>query len=81
MDAKAIETALKDCGVPGRLVGINGATIVLDILDESSEKLERREMGMSDFCDLVLEWRSRLLARDLITGPVLPKLAPVVTAA
>ncbi|MHB8509327.1 MAG: hypothetical protein ACYDGR_11860 [Candidatus Dormibacteria bacterium] len=64
MDATAIEQAIKDCGVPGRLVALEGRLIRLDILDENSESLERRELGLSEFCDLVLDWRARIQARQ-----------------
>jgi hypothetical protein len=59
MDIKTVERAIKDCGLPGRLVEMDGRLIKVDILNESSEKIERRELGMSEFCDLLLEWRAR----------------------
>ena len=63
MDATAIEQAIKDCGVPARLVALEGRLIRLDILDENTESLERHDLGLSEFCDLVLDWRARIESR------------------
>lgn len=81
MDAKAIERALKDCGVPGRLVGLERKVILLDILDDSTEKLERVSLGVSEFCDLVLDWRARLAARTTQPQPAILPLVPASNAA
>jgi hypothetical protein len=73
MDNRAIEAAIKDCGLPGRLVESDGRIITIDVLNETSEKLERRELGTSEFCDLVLEWRARLLKRQTLPNTTLVK--------
>ena len=64
MERAAIEKAIKDCGVPGRLVELDGKLIVLDLLNDRLETLERYELGMSQFCDLLLDWRQRLVSRE-----------------
>lgn len=64
LERNAIEKAIKDCGLPGRLVELDGRLITLDLLNDHSEKLERFELGMSEFCDLLLDWRQKLIARD-----------------
>jgi hypothetical protein len=60
----AIEKAIRDCGLPGRLVEVDGRIIVLDVLNDRLERLERHELGVNQFCDLLLDWRQRLIARD-----------------
>jgi hypothetical protein len=64
MDSRAIEKAIRDCGLPGRLVEVDGRTIVLDMLNDRLERLERHELGINQFCDLLLDWRQILIARD-----------------
>ncbi|MEA2645918.1 MAG: hypothetical protein QOE92_1001, partial [Chloroflexota bacterium] len=64
MTHDSIEKAIKDCGLPGRLVELDGRLITLDLLNDHSEKLERFELGMSEFCDLLLDWRQKLIARE-----------------
>lgn len=71
MNATSIERAIKDCGVPARLVELDGRLIKLDVLDESTEKVERQVLSRSEFSDLVLDWRARLVARQVI-----PERAP-----
>ncbi|HEV3232459.1 MAG TPA: hypothetical protein VG245_09420 [Candidatus Dormibacteraeota bacterium] len=81
MDAKTIETAIRDCGLPGRLVGLDGKLILIDVLDETSERLERQSLGVSEFCDLVLDWRARLAARKTSPTAARPEPVPATTAA
>ena len=64
MNPDAIEKAIRDCGLPGRLVEVDGRTITLDLLNDRLEKLERHELGVNQFCDLLLDWRQKLISRD-----------------
>ena len=64
MDSRAIEKAIRDCGLPGRLVEVDGRTIVVDMLNDRLERLERHELGVNQFCDLLLDWRQKLISRD-----------------
>ena len=64
MDSRAIEKAIRDCGVPGRLVVLDGRSITLDLLNDRLERLERHEIGLNQFCDLLLDWRQKLISRD-----------------
>jgi hypothetical protein len=59
-----MEKAIRDCGVPGRLVELDGRTITLDLLNDRLERLERHEIGLNQFCDLLLDWRQKLISRD-----------------
>jgi hypothetical protein len=65
MDAKAaaLEQAIKDCGLPGRLVELDKNLVVVDLLNDRTERLERHELGLSEFCDMLLDWRQKLAAR------------------
>ena len=62
MDSKALETAIKDCGLPGRLVEVDKNLVTLDLLNDRLERFERLELGISEFCDLLLDWRQKRLA-------------------
>lgn len=55
---------MRDCGLPGRLVEVDGRTIVVDMLNDRLERLERHQLGVNQFCDLLLDWRQKLIARD-----------------
>jgi hypothetical protein len=63
MDSTSAEKAIKDCGLPGRVVEVDKNLITLDLLNDRTERLERHELGLSDFCDLLLDWRQKLIAR------------------
>ena len=65
MNPDVIEKAIRDCGLPGRLVQLDGRTITLDLLNDRLERLERHELGVNQFCDLLLDWRQKLISRDL----------------
>jgi hypothetical protein len=69
MDGKTIEKLIKDLGLPGRLVEVSGRLITLDLLDDRSESFERHELGVSEFCDLLLDWRQKLISREVSTTP------------
>jgi hypothetical protein len=69
MDSKTIEKLIKDLGLPGRLVEVSGRLITLDLLDDRSESFERHELGVSEFCDLLLDWRQKLISREVSTTP------------
>jgi hypothetical protein len=77
MDATSIERAIRDCGVPAKLVELDGRLIKLDVLDEHTEKVERHVLSRSEFSDLVLDWRARLVARDVIPAAA-PRRAEVL---
>ncbi len=64
MDSSAIEKAIRDCGLPGRLVEVDGRTITVDVLNDRLERLERHQLGVNQFCDLLLDWRQKLISRD-----------------
>lgn len=65
MDSKTIEKLIKDLGLPGRLVEVTGRLITVELLDDRSERFERRELGVSEFCDLLLDWRQKLIEREV----------------
>jgi hypothetical protein len=65
MDSNTIEKLIKDLGLPGRLVEVSGRLITLDLLDDRSESFERHELGVSEFCDLLLDWRQKLISREI----------------
>ena len=69
MDGNTIEKLIKDLGLPGRLVEVSGRLITLDLLDDRSESFERHELGVSEFCDLLLDWRQKLISREVSTTP------------
>src|SRR5258708_1859309 len=69
MDSSTIEKVIKDLGLPGRLVEVSGRLITLDLLDDRSEKFERHELGVSEFCDLLLDWRQKLIRREVTATP------------
>ena len=68
MDSQTIEKVIKDLGLPGRLVEVSGRLITLDLLDDRSERFERHELGVSEFCDLLLDWRQKLIERAVVTS-------------
>jgi len=65
MDSKTIEKLIKDLGLPGRLVEVTGRLITVELLDDRSERFERHELGVSEFCDLLLDWRQKLIEREV----------------
>ena len=38
--------------------------VTLDLLNDRTERLERHEFGLSEFCDLLLDWRQKLASRS-----------------
>jgi hypothetical protein len=70
MSAETIEKLIKDVRLPGRLVDVKGRLIVLDLLDDRSERFLRHELGVSEFCDLILDWRQKMIERSVVaSGP------------
>ena len=63
MDSQTVEKVIKDLRLPGRLVSVSRGIVTLDLLDDRSEKFERHELGVSEFCDLLLDWRQKLIER------------------
>ena len=63
MNRTAVETIIRDLALPGKLVEFDRKMIRLDLLDDRTEQLHRVELTPNEFCDLVLDWRERLLAR------------------
>ena len=59
MERNVIEAVIKDCGVPGRVVELDGKLLKIDIFNQRTESFERLHLGISEFCDLVLDWRAR----------------------
>jgi hypothetical protein len=74
MDNRALEKAIKDCGLPGRLVEVDKNLVTLDLLNDRTERLERHEYGLSEFCDLLLEWRQKLITRADPGGTSAPRI-------
>src|SRR5260370_8983239 len=64
MDSITIEKVIKDLGLPGRLVEVSGRLITLDLLHDRSEKFARHELGVSEFCNLLLDSRPNLIRRE-----------------
>ena len=81
MDFAAIETAIKDTGFPGRLVELEGKLVHIDILNDKSERFERRQVGISEFCDLILDWRDKVAARQSVEVPEIADRVPAGSAA
>ncbi|HXA41876.1 MAG TPA: hypothetical protein VNV65_03070 [Candidatus Solibacter sp.] len=75
MDSGTIEKVIKDLGLPGRLVEVSGRLITLDLLDDRSERFERHELGVSEFCDLLLDWRQKLIQREVTATPAKAEVA------
>src|ERR1700730_17771042 len=65
MDSQTVEKLIRDVGLPGRLVEVKGRLIVVDLLDDRSERFMRHEMGLSEFCDLLLDWRQKMIDRAI----------------
>jgi hypothetical protein len=63
MDGQTIERVIKDLRLPARLVDVSERMITLDLLDDRNERFERYQLGVSEFCDLLLDWRQKLLDR------------------
>jgi len=63
MNEQAIAAVIRDIKLPGRLVEVDRRVIRMDVLDDRTEKLHRVDLSYSEFCDLVLDWRERQLAR------------------
>ena len=59
LDPSTVERAIKDSGIQGRLVSVDGKLIRLDLFDQETEGFTRHELGLNEFCDLVLDWRER----------------------
>lgn len=70
--AQALATAIRDCGLPGRIVEVDKNLIVVDLLNDRTERVERLELGMSEFCDLLLDWRQKLISRADVGGTASP---------
>lgn len=70
MDSQTIQGLIKDIGLPARLVQVSGRLIIIDLLDDRSERFERCELGLSAFCDLLLDWRQMLIDRKKLGGTV-----------
>jgi hypothetical protein len=75
VDSKALEKAMKECGLPGRLVTVDKNLITVDLLNDRTERLERVVFGLSEFCDLLLDWRQKLISRAVSGSASLPRLA------
>jgi hypothetical protein len=70
MDPATIEKLIRDVRLPGRLVEVKGRLVILDLLDDRSERFLRHELGLSEFCDLILDWRQKMIERSIVaTGP------------
>jgi hypothetical protein len=70
MSIETIERLIKDVRLPGRLVEVQGRLIIINLLDDRSERFMRHELGVSEFCDLILDWRQTLIERSLVaSGP------------
>jgi len=77
MNRQAIETAIRDSGLPGRLVELDGKLVRLHLFNDRTERFEPVDLGISEFCDLVLDWQQHLRARGVsspVTGP--PMMSP-----
>ena len=75
MDGRKLEKAMQDCGLPGRLVLVDKNLITVDLLNDRTERLERVVLGLSEFCDLLLDWRQKLISRTDSGSASLPRLA------
>ncbi len=75
MDSKALEKAITDCGLPGRLVEVDKNLVTLDLLNDRLERFERHQLGLSEFCDLLLDWRQKLIGRADPGGTRAPERA------
>jgi hypothetical protein len=76
MDSQTIEVLIKDIGLPGRLVEVRGRLIIIDLLDDRSERFERCELGVSAFCDLLLDWRQKMIDRNRLHGTTSATIQP-----
>jgi hypothetical protein len=82
MDRTTIEAIIKDLGFPGRLVEVEGRLIRLNRFNDRTERFERLDLGISEFCDLVLDWRQRREAPPARLPQAPPRtLLPARTAA
>jgi hypothetical protein len=77
MDSDTVEKVIKDLRLPARLVNVSERMITLDLLDDRSERFERHQLGVSEFCDLMLDWRQKLIDRG---SPVIDAKAPVAVS-
>ena len=68
MDSQTIQELIKDIGLPGRLVEVRDRLIIIDLLDDRSERFQRYELGVSAFCDLLLDWRQKMIDRRGLYG-------------
>jgi hypothetical protein len=76
MDSIAIEKAIKDCGLPGRLVEVEKNLVTVDLLNDRTERLERVQLGVSEFCDLLLDWRQKLISRAELQDSIVQLAMP-----
>jgi hypothetical protein len=65
MNKTSAERAMVDCQVPGGVVEVQGRLIRITVLNEAEEKVEVRDLGLSEFADMVLDWCDRLRRRGL----------------
>jgi hypothetical protein len=77
MDSKTLEKVIKDLRLPARLVDVSHRMITVDLLDDRSERFERHHLGVSEFCDLLLDWRQKLIDRG---SPAIVAKAPAVAS-
>jgi hypothetical protein len=76
MDSQTVEKVIKDLRLPARLVNVTERMITVDLLDDRSEQFERHQLGVSEFCDLLLDWRQKLIDRGSpTTGAKAPAVA------
>jgi len=68
MDSQTIQELIRDIGLPGRLVEVRGRLVIIDLLDDRSERFQRCELGLSAFCDLLLDWRQKMIDRSRLYG-------------
>jgi hypothetical protein len=71
MDSQTIQELIKGIGLPGRLVEARDRLIIIDLLDDRSERFHRYELGVSAFCDLLLDWRQKMIERRGLCGTML----------
>jgi hypothetical protein len=76
MDSQTVEKVIKDLRLPARLVNVSERTITLDLLDDRSEQFERHSLGVSEFCDLMLDWRQKLIDRAVPASGAKAPAAP-----
>jgi hypothetical protein len=65
MDPSAIERTIVECGVPARLVAVEGGVIELQMLDAGGFPRGVSRFSFSEFCDLALDCRARRTSTTL----------------